>query len=46
LAAVLGVSVRTLQGCEQRRKQPSGAARTLLNMARTNPQAILAISGQ
>ena len=26
-AALLGVSVRTLQGWEQRRKQPSGAAR-------------------
>jgi len=29
-AALLGVSVRTLQGWEQGRKQPSGAARTLL----------------
>ena len=28
-AALLGVSVRTLQGWEQGRKQPSGAARTL-----------------
>jgi putative transcriptional regulator len=45
-AALLGVSVRTLQGWEQGRKQPSGAARTLLTIARTNPGAILAISGQ
>ena len=41
-AALLGVSVRTLQGWEQGRKQPSGAARTLLAIASTNPQAVLA----
>ena len=45
-AALLGVSVRTLQGWEQGRKQPSGAARTLLSIARTNPQAILAIASK
>lgn len=44
-AALLGVSVRTLQGWEQGRKQPSGAARTLLAIARTNPRAVLAVSG-
>ena len=43
-AALLGVSVRTLQGWEQGRKQPSGAARTLLAIARTNSQAILAVA--
>lgn len=43
-AALLGVSVRTLQGWEQGRKQPSGAARTLLAIARANPQAILAVA--
>ena len=43
-AALLGVSVRTLQGWEQGRKQPSGAARTLLAIARTSPKAILAVS--
>jgi putative transcriptional regulator len=43
-AALLGVSVRTLQGWEQGRKQPSGAARTLLVIARTNPEAILAVA--
>lgn len=43
-AALLGVSVRTLQGWEQGRKQPSGAARTLLAIARTNPKAVLAVS--
>lgn len=44
-AALLGVSVRTLQGWEQGRKQPSGAARVLLTIARTNPRAVLAVSG-
>lgn len=43
-AALLGVSVRTLQGWEQGRKQPSGAARTLLMIARTNPKALLAVA--
>lgn len=45
-ASLLGVSVRTLQGWEQGRKQPSGAARTLLAIAKTNPKAILAVSAQ
>lgn len=45
-ANLLGVSVRTLQGWEQGRKQPSGAARTLLAIARTNPKAVLAVSVQ
>ena len=42
-AALLGVSVRTLQGWEQGRKQPSGAARTLLAIASSNPKAVLAV---
>jgi putative transcriptional regulator len=37
-AALLGVSVRTLQGWEQGRKQPSGAARTLLAIASEIPR--------
>ncbi|WP_326543997.1 helix-turn-helix domain-containing protein [Pseudorhodoferax sp.] len=45
-ASLLGVSVRTLQGWEQGRKQPSGAARTLLAIAKSNPKAILAVSAQ
>lgn len=45
-AALLGVSVRTLQGWEQGRKQPSGAARTLLSIAHTNPKALLAVAGK
>ncbi len=42
-AALMGVSVRTLQGWEQGCKQPSGAARTLLAIARANPKAVLAV---
>lgn len=42
-ASLLGVSVRTLQGWEQERKQPSGAARTLLAIASSNPKALLAV---
>lgn len=45
-AVLMGVSVRTLQGWEQGRKQPSGAARTLLAIASTNPKALLAVSGR
>lgn len=45
-AALLGVSVRTLQGWEQGRKQPSDAVRTLLTIARTNPKALLAVAGK
>lgn len=43
-AQLIGVSVRTLQGWEQGRKEPSGAARTLLAIAAMNPQAILAVA--
>jgi putative transcriptional regulator len=43
-ASLMGVSVRTLQGWEQGRKQPSGAARTLLAIASTNPTALLAVA--
>jgi len=39
-AELLGVSVRTLQGWEQGRKQPSGAARTLPAVARRSPKAL------
>ncbi len=45
-AALLGVSVRTLQGWEQGRKQPSGAARTLLAIASTDPRAVLAVASK
>jgi putative transcriptional regulator len=39
-AEVLGVSTRTLQDWEQQRRQPSGAARTLLKVAALNPGAV------
>ena len=40
-ATLLGVSVRTLQDWEKGRREPSGAARTLLRIANKNPKAIL-----
>ncbi len=43
-ATLLGVSVRTLQGWEQGRIEPSGAAKTLLKIARTNPDALRAVA--
>jgi len=39
-ALLLGVSVRTLQGWEQGRKQPSGAARTLIALAQRHPEIL------
>ena len=39
-AALLGVSVRTLQDWEQGRRIPSGAAKTLLRIAAQSPEAI------
>ena len=43
-AALLGVSVRTLQDWEQGRRAPSGAARTLLLVANKNPKALLEVA--
>ena len=43
-AALLGVSVRTLQDWEQGRRAPSGAARTLLLVAHLNPHALLEVA--
>lgn len=39
-AALLGVSVRTLQEWEQGRREPSGAARTLLRLAEKHPEML------
>ena len=39
-AAVLGVSMRTLQEWEQGRRQPSGAARSLLAIAARRPEVL------
>ncbi len=41
-AKLLGVSVRTVQDWEQGRRDPSGAARTLLRIAAQNPEAVKA----
>ncbi len=38
--ALLGVSMRTLQDWEQGRREPSGAARTLLKIAETRPEVL------
>jgi putative transcriptional regulator len=39
-AALLGVSMRTLQDWEQGRRQPTGAAQTLLRVAALHPEAL------
>lgn len=39
-AKLLGVSKRTLQEWEQGRKQPSGAARTLIAIAEQRPEVL------
>ena len=39
-ATLLGVSIRTLQDWEQGRREPSGAAKTLLRIAASTPEAI------
>ena len=41
-AAMLGVSKRTLENWEQGRSSPSGAAQTLIKIARNEPQAVRA----
>jgi len=39
-AKLLGVSPRTLQDWEQGRREPTGAARTLLKVAVTHPEVL------
>ena len=43
-AALLGVSVRTLQDWEQGRREPSGAAKTLIRVAELHPQVLRKIA--
>lgn len=40
-ADLLGVSARTLQDWEQGRREPTGAAKTLLRVAATHPTILL-----
>lgn len=39
-ASLLGVSVRTLQDWEQGRREPSGAAKTLIKVAERHPEIL------
>jgi putative transcriptional regulator len=43
-AKLLGVSVRTLQDWEQGRREPTGAARTLLRVAEQHPRVLRGIA--
>lgn len=43
-AALLGISVDTLQNWEQGRRQPEGPARVLLRIAASYPEALLELS--
>ena len=43
-AAALGVSKRTLEQWEQGRREPSGAARTLLKIAARHPEVLLEVA--
>ena len=43
-AAVLGVSKRTLEQWEQGRREPSGAAQTLLKIVERHPKVLLEIA--
>ena len=40
-AAIIGVSVRTLQNWEQGRRQPDGPAKALLRVVDREPEAVL-----
>ena len=44
-AALLGVSKRTLEQWEQGRRQPSGAAKTLIRVAELHPEILRKIAG-
>jgi putative transcriptional regulator len=43
-AAALGVSKRTLEQWEQGRRQPSGAAKTLLKIAERHPEVLIEVA--
>ena len=44
-AALLGISIDTLQNWEQHRRRPDGPAKVLLRVAATHPEALLSVSG-
>lgn len=44
-AGLLGISVRTLHDWEQGRRQPSGAAKTLLKIASHRPEVLQELAG-
>lgn len=44
-AALLGISVDTLQNWEQHRRRPEGPAKVLLRIAATHPEALLSAVG-
>lgn len=44
-AALLGISVKTLQNWEQGRRAPHGAARVLLQVAAKHPEAVWDVVG-
>jgi len=43
-AALLGVSARTLQDWEQGRREPTGAAKTLLRVAVSHPEVLVELN--
>ena len=43
-ASVLGVSKRTLEQWEQGRREPSGAAKTLLRIAERHPEVLVEVA--
>ncbi len=45
-AALLGISVDTLQNWEQHRRQPEGPAKVLLRVAAAHPEALLSVTRQ
>ncbi len=45
-AALLGVSKRTLQDWEQGRREPSGAARSLIEIAMKRPDVLVEVLGK
>ncbi len=45
-AALLGISVDTLQNWEQGRRAPQGPAKVLLRVAATHPEALLSVSAR